>query len=74
MARHQGRRFLTEPQDHHLEVLQLVAAGLSDVEIAKHLFITPSTVSGRIRKARELLGAQTRCEAVAIALRTGKIQ
>ena len=51
------------------EVLRLLADGLSNEEIGKELFISAETVRGHIRKAMEKLGADTRTEAVARALR-----
>jgi DNA-binding NarL/FixJ family response regulator len=47
------------------EVLELVAGGLRDEEIAEHLGIAPSTVATLIRSSMERLDARTRVEAVA---------
>lgn len=55
------------------EVLRLLADGRSNEEIGKELFISPETVRGHVRKAMEKLGADTRTEAVALALRQGLI-
>lgn len=54
-------------------VLSLVAAGHPDADIAEALSIAPSTVKTLLRRARSKLGAQTRAEAVAVALRSGLI-
>ena len=51
------------------DVLRLLADGLSNEEIGKQLFISAETVRGYIRKAMQKLGADTRTEAVALALR-----
>jgi DNA-binding NarL/FixJ family response regulator len=51
------------------EVLRLLADGLSNDEIGKQLFISAETVRTHIRKAMEKLGAETRTQAVARALR-----
>jgi two-component system nitrate/nitrite response regulator NarL len=51
------------------EILRLLADGRSNHEIAKALFIAPDTVRTYIRRAMEKLGATTRTEAVAAALR-----
>ena len=51
------------------DVLRLLADGLSNEEIGKELFISAETVRGYIRKAMAKLGADTRTEAVALALR-----
>ena len=47
------------------EVLELVAAGLRDEEIADRLGIAPSTVATLLRSSMETLDARTRVEAIA---------
>jgi DNA-binding CsgD family transcriptional regulator len=47
------------------EVVELVAAGLHDEEIADRMGIAPSTVATLLRSAMERLDARTRVEAVA---------
>jgi DNA-binding CsgD family transcriptional regulator len=54
-------------------VLALVAAGRNDTEIAEALGVQPSTVKTHVARARTKLGASTRAEAVALALRGGLI-
>lgn len=54
-------------------VLQLLAAGKSYGEIGIELFLSPNTVRAYGQRAVIKLGAQTRTEAVAIALRAGLI-
>ena len=51
------------------EVLCLLASGLRNEEIGKRLFLSPETVRAHIRKATLKLGAETRTEAVALAIR-----
>ena len=51
------------------EVLRLLADGHSNEEIGKRLFISPETVRTHVRKAMEKLDADTRTQAVAMALR-----
>jgi DNA-binding NarL/FixJ family response regulator len=51
------------------DVLRLLADGLSNEEIGKRLFISAETVRTHVRKAMGKLGADTRTEAVARALR-----
>jgi DNA-binding NarL/FixJ family response regulator len=51
------------------EVLRLLADGFSNEEIGKQLFISPETVRTHVRKAMSKLEADTRTQAVAIALR-----
>jgi two-component system nitrate/nitrite response regulator NarL len=55
------------------DVLRLLADGLSNEAIGKELFISAETVRGYIRKAMDKLGADTRTEAVAAALRQNLI-
>lgn len=47
------------------EVLEFVAAGLRDEEIAQRLEIAPSTVATLLKSSMEKLDARTRVEAVA---------
>jgi DNA-binding NarL/FixJ family response regulator len=51
------------------DVLRLLADGLSNEEIGKRLFISAETVRTHLRKAMDKLGAETRTQAVAVALR-----
>lgn len=55
------------------DVLRLLADGLSNEEIGKRLFISPETVRTHVRKAMTKLRADTRTQAVAIALRESLI-
>jgi len=59
------------PQLTHRErdVLRLLADGMSNEEIGKRLFISAETVRTHVRKAMDKLGADTRTQAVALALR-----
>ena len=54
-----------------LEVLQLIAEGLSNSEIGKRLFLALDTVKGHNRKIFDKLGVQRRTEAVARARELG---
>jgi DNA-binding NarL/FixJ family response regulator len=51
------------------DVLRLLADGLSNEEIGKRLYISAETVRTHLRKAMDKLGADTRTQAVALALR-----
>jgi PAS domain S-box-containing protein len=51
------------------EVLRCVSAGLSSEEIAVRLVISAATVRSHVENAMRKLGARTRAQAVAIALR-----
>lgn len=54
-----------------LEVLQLIAQGLSNHEICEHLFLALNTVKGHNRKIYDKLQVQRRTEAVARARELG---
>jgi len=56
-----------------LDVLRLLAEGLSHEEIGRRLSISAETVRTHVRKAANRLGATTRTQAVATALRNGLI-
>jgi DNA-binding NarL/FixJ family response regulator len=56
-----------------LEVLGLIAEGLSNKAIAARLTIRESTVKDHVNSMLEKLGAQSRTEAVTVALRRGLI-
>jgi DNA-binding CsgD family transcriptional regulator len=51
------------------EILGLLAEGMSGAQIAEKLVLSPETVRTHVRNARSKLGATTRSQAVALALR-----
>jgi DNA-binding NarL/FixJ family response regulator len=51
------------------EILQLLADGMSNADVAKKLFISQETVKSHVRHILAKLEADTRTQAVAIALR-----
>jgi DNA-binding NarL/FixJ family response regulator len=55
------------------EILQLLADGMSNVEVAQELFISSETVKTHVRHILAKLEADTRTQAVAIALREAMI-
>jgi DNA-binding CsgD family transcriptional regulator len=57
-----------------LEVLELLADGLRNAEIAERLFLSPRTVDHHVSAIRRKLGARTRGEAVAVAGRLGLLE
>jgi DNA-binding NarL/FixJ family response regulator len=72
---HVGRAFLADSAERPLTArervtLRLLADGLGYREIATRLGVTPETVRVHAAKARKRLGAATRTEAVATALRS----
>ncbi len=65
---------LIEPlSQRELEVLQLIAQGLSNDEICKRLFLALSTVKGHNRLIFDKLQVQRRTEAVAKARELGLV-
>jgi DNA-binding NarL/FixJ family response regulator len=55
------------------EVLRLLAEGGSYAEIGSKLFLSPDTVRAHAQRAMTKLGARTRTQAVAVALREAVI-
>ena len=55
------------------EVLRLLADGLRNEEIGRRLFLSPETVRSYTGRAMQKLGADTRTEAVAVAIRQSLI-
>ena len=57
--------------DREIEVLGLIATGLSNEEIATELYVSINTLKTYIRSAYKRIGADTRSQAVIWALRHG---
>jgi len=57
-----------------LEVLQVLAQGLSNAEIARKLFVSGNTVATHVARVLRKLGAASRTEASAIAHREGLLK
>ncbi|HZL04385.1 MAG TPA: response regulator transcription factor, partial [Coriobacteriia bacterium] len=55
------------------EILALVAHGLSNDEIAKHLFISPATAKTHVSRVMMKLGARDRAQLVVIAYESGLV-
>ncbi|MGH2600921.1 MAG: LuxR C-terminal-related transcriptional regulator, partial [Dehalococcoidia bacterium] len=53
------------------EVLNLIAQGLTNQEIAQRLGISPNTVGSHVQRIKDHLGVTTRAELIGIALRHG---
>jgi len=71
LAEHYSDEALT---GREIEVLQQVASGNRNRDIAEKLFITEETVKVHIKHIMEKLGATDRTQAVAIGVRRGIIQ
>ena len=64
----------TDLSSREIEVLQLVAGGLRNKEIAPKLGVTEATVNAHVKHILEKLYASDRTQAVTIALRRGIIR
>src|SRR5229473_761985 len=71
LAEHMGEEGLTARE---VEVLQHIAGGNRNQDIAQQLFISEETVKVHVKHIMEKLGASDRTQAVAIAIRRGIIQ
>ncbi|BAL87334.1 hypothetical protein AMIS_21140 [Actinoplanes missouriensis 431] len=54
-----------------VQVLRLVAAGSTNIEIGRHLYIGSETVRTHVKRIMRKLGARDRAHAVANAFRAG---
>jgi DNA-binding NarL/FixJ family response regulator len=55
------------------EVMALVAAGLSNDEIAQRLFVSPATAKTHVSRAMVKLGARDRAQLVVFAYESGLV-
>jgi DNA-binding CsgD family transcriptional regulator len=67
----QGQSDVLTPRER--EILQLLADGMSNADVAAKLFISQETVKSHVRHILAKLEADTRTQAVAIALREAMI-
>ena len=67
----QGQADILTPRER--EILQLLADGMSNADVAAKLFISQETVKSHVRHILAKLEADTRTQAVAIALREAMI-
>ncbi|MCW3013862.1 MAG: Transcriptional regulatory protein ydfI [Solirubrobacterales bacterium] len=72
-CREQGPPELSELTPREREVMALVAAGLSNTEIAERLVVTPATAKTHVSRARRKLGARDRAQLVVYAYTTGLV-
>jgi PAS domain S-box-containing protein len=71
LARATAERMGLGSQD--LEIIEMLAAGCSNPEIARRIHLSPHTVKDRVAKLMGIFGARTRVEVVAQAARYGLI-
>ncbi len=60
--------------DRELDVLRLMAAGVSTADIAAELYISAHTVRTHVRHILEKLGAHSKLEALSIGVRKGIVE
>ncbi len=68
-AEERNRSLLPSLTDRELDVLKLVAKGLSNREISEELYISENTVKNHVRNILEKLHLHSRMEAVVYAMR-----
>lgn len=73
-ARLAERAGLAEVSAREFDVLQLLARGQSNHDIARALFVSEATVKGHLNSLFVRLNVQSRLEAVAIATRRGLVR
>lgn len=59
--------------DRERQVMQLVAVGMTNAEIAEHLFVSPMTTKTHVSRAMIKLGARDRAQLVVFAYETGLV-
>ncbi len=72
-AARDAQALLAELTDREREVIQLLAQGLRNDDIAARLFISPQTVQTHVRNLLAKLGVHSKLEAVAFAVKHGAI-
>jgi DNA-binding NarL/FixJ family response regulator len=68
------RRDLDLLTDREREVMALVAAGLTNDDIAERLFLSPATAKTHVNRAMTKLGARDRAQLVVAAYETGLVR
>ena len=71
LAEHMGEESLSKRE---IEVLEKIAGGNRNADVAALLFISEETVKGHVKHLMEKLGASDRTQAVTIAIRRGIIR
>lgn len=73
-----ARKFCNEQQDKRLtvremEVLRCIAAGMSNVDMAEHLFVSDKTIKNHLTSIYKKLGVADRTQALLFAYKNGLI-
>ena len=71
MSQRQPPRQLADLTDRELEVLRLIARGLSNAEIGEHVFLSEATVKTHVGRVLSKLQCRDRVQAAVFALTTG---
>jgi two-component system, NarL family, response regulator LiaR len=69
-----SRNNLGELSRRELEILQLMVEGRSNPEIAKHLYLSLSTIKTHVRNIMNKLVVNDRVQAAVVALRSGLVE
>ncbi|MEQ9105647.1 MAG: response regulator transcription factor [Rhodothermales bacterium] len=72
-ARDPDRDILAETSEREIDVLQAIARGLSNKQIADELFIAESTVKKHANSIYAKLGVETRAQTIALMWRNGLV-
>ena len=72
-ARREADQLMGALTTREKEILQLVAQGLSNSEVARHLFISEHTVQSHVRNILSKLEVRSKLQAVALAARLGVV-
>jgi LuxR family quorum sensing-dependent transcriptional regulator len=67
------RQIHSDPTPRELEVFKYLAEGKTDQDIAQILGISAHSVRGRVHDAVLRIGAVTRCHALALLVKEGKV-
>jgi len=65
------RQALRRPSEREVEVLELVATGASNEDIAQRLFLSLKTIEGHLRRMFDRCGVMNRTELAVLALKEG---